>query len=184
MSNIAKTEPNNRPNLQKGDKTEWVVFLQDMLNGCKFNPLNLDGDFGNNTENEVKRFQQQVGLTADGKVGVNTWTALDKYEKLFGWQCEWPSSLSLTGIGGVDTLENVTANMIPKATTFMGTPPRFWGRYFQGNSNDGEYLRAKENKPLHDAKIRLLPISRQTNKVDGTQQKGKEIGNSHAQDLI
>jgi hypothetical protein len=184
MSNIAKTEPNNRPNLQKGDKTEWVVFLQDMLNGCKFNPLNLDGDFGNNTENEVKRFQQQVGLTADGKVGVNTWTALDNHEKLFGWQCEWPSSLSLTGIGGVDTLENVTANMIPKATTFMGTSPRFWGRYFQGNSNDGEYLRAKENKPLHDAKIRLLPISRQTNKVDGTQQKGKEIGNSHAQDLI
>ena len=92
--------------------------------------------------------------------------------------------MSLTGIGGVDTLENVTANMIPSATTFMGTPPRFWGRYFQGNSNDGEYLRAKENKPLHDAKIRLLPISRQTNKVDGTQQKGKEIGSSHAQDLI
>ena len=57
-------------------------------------------------------------------------------------------------------------------------------RYFQGNSNDGEYLRAKENKILHDAKIRLLPISRQTNKVDGTQQKGKEIGSSHAQDLI
>ncbi|MBE9218542.1 hypothetical protein [Dolichospermum flos-aquae] len=44
----------------------------------------------------------------DGKVGVNTWTALDKYEKLFGWQCEWPSSLSLTGIGGVDTLEKET----------------------------------------------------------------------------
>ncbi|MEI6369669.1 MAG: peptidoglycan-binding domain-containing protein, partial [Nostocales cyanobacterium ELA608] len=69
MSNIARTEPNNRPNLQKGDNTEWVVFLQDILNGCKFNPLNLDGDFGNNTENEVKRFQQKVGLTTDGKVG-------------------------------------------------------------------------------------------------------------------
>ena len=49
MTNIARTEPNNRPNLQNGDKTEWVVFLQDILNGCKSNPLDLDGDFGNNT---------------------------------------------------------------------------------------------------------------------------------------
>ncbi|BAY66524.1 family 24 glycoside hydrolase [Calothrix brevissima NIES-22] len=179
-----KIEPNQRPSLQKGTRGEWVVFLQDVLNGCKCNPLDLDGDFGDLTENEVKLFQKEVGLTVNGEVDTNTWTALDQHEKLFGWQCEWPSQSSLTGIGGADTLENVTADMISKAATFMGNSPRFWGRYFQGNSNEGEYLHNKENKPLHDKQIRVLPISRRTRMVGGTKEQGNEIGSSHAKDVI
>ena len=63
MTNIAKTEPNNRPNLQKGDNWKWVVFLQDILNGCKSKPLDLDGDFGNNTTLnalKIKRFKYPI----------------------------------------------------------------------------------------------------------------------------
>ena len=171
MSDLEKLEPNQRPVLKQGDgdSREWIVFLQDELNGCKYGPLDLDGIFGPNTLEQVNKFQKDSGLTENGIVDASTWTALDHHDKLFGWQPEWPSgSLKLTGIGGVDTLERLTDAMIPEAQKLMGAKPRFWGRYFQGNSGDGEYLHAKENKPLHDAGIRVLPISRQTNKVGGT----------------
>ncbi|MFE6222938.1 peptidoglycan-binding protein [Streptomyces sp. NPDC057854] len=38
--------------------------------------LALDGDFGPDTENRVMLLQACMGLTIDGKVGVNTWRAL------------------------------------------------------------------------------------------------------------
>jgi len=185
MSELQNPKPNQRPDLKQGDSGEWVVFLQDELNGCKYEPLDLDGIFGPNTLEQVKKFQKDSGLTENGIVDASTWTALDHHDKLFGWQPEWPSgSLKLTGIGGVDTLVRVTDAMLPEAQKFMGAKPRFWGRYFQGNSGDGEYLHKQENKPLHDAGIRVLPISRQTNKVGGTHQDGVELGTSHAKDVL
>ncbi len=185
MSNLPKPEPNERPTLKQGDSEEWTVFLQDELNGCGYGPLDLDGIFGPNTLEEVKKFQLDNSLTVNGIVDATTWTALDKHEKLFGWQSEWPSgSLHLTGIGGVDTLKGVQPSLIPPVHKYMGTQPRFWGRYFQGNTRDGEYLHADENNPLHDAGIRVIPISRQTNKVGGTEQDGMELGTSHAKDVL
>ena len=38
----------------------------------------LDGDFGGNTEKAVATFQRDVGITADGIVGKNTWAAITK----------------------------------------------------------------------------------------------------------
>lgn len=35
-----------------------------------------DGQFGDNTESAVKKFQKAKGLTVDGKAGKNTITAL------------------------------------------------------------------------------------------------------------
>jgi peptidoglycan hydrolase-like protein with peptidoglycan-binding domain len=184
MNDIQKLKPNERPVLKQGSDNDWNIFVQDGLNGCGYGPLNLDGDFGTQTLAEVKRFQQDLGLAVNGTVDVATWTALDNHQKQFGWQAEWPSALSLTGIGGTDTLTNVEANMIPAAKQLMGTSPRFWGRYFQGNSRDGEYLHNQEDKPLHNAGIRVLPISRQTNRVNGTQQDGMVLGTSHANDVL
>jgi peptidoglycan hydrolase-like protein with peptidoglycan-binding domain len=184
MNDIQKLKPNERPVLKQGSDNDWNIFLQDALNGCGYSPLALDGDFGAQTLAQVKRFQQDLGLTVNGIVDVATWTALDNHQKQFGWQAEWPSALSLTGIGGTDTLINVEANMIPEAKQLMGTSPQFWGRYFQGNSRDGEYLHKQEDKPLHDAGIRVLPISRQTNRVNGTQQDGMVLGTSHANDVL
>jgi hypothetical protein len=184
MTDIQKLKPNERPVLKQGITNDWNIFLQDELNGCGYSPLDLDGDFGGQTLAQVKRFQQDLSLTVNGIVDVATWTALDHHQKQFGWQAEWPSTLSLTGIGGADTLVGVTADMIPEAKQLMGTSPRFWGRYFQGNSRDGEYLHKQEDKPLHDAGIRVLPISRQTNRVNGTQQDGMVLGTSHANDVL
>jgi len=184
MASILKVDPNNRPVLKQGMNGDWVVFLQDELNGCGYGPLNLDGDFGAQTLSEINRFQKNIGLKVDGIVGAVTWTNLDKHKKLTAWMPEWPSSQTLTGIAGDDTLQSVQDYMIPEAQKIMGRMPRFWGRYFQGNTNSGEYLRAVENPPLRKAGIRVLPISRQTNRVNGTQQVGQELGSLHARDVL
>lgn len=181
---MLRVEPQNRPLLKQGIKGDWVVFLQDELNACGYGPLNLDGDFGSQTLAEINKFQKNLGLVVDGIVGKNTWTNLDKHKKIIGWIPEWPSSLTLRGMGGTDTLQRVQAYMIPEAWKYMGTFPRFWGRYFQGNLNFGEYLRSIENKPLRNAGIRVLPISRQTNRVDESQQVGEQLGALHARDVL
>ena len=41
-------------------------------------PLDVDGEFGSNTERVVRAFQQHRGLKVDGEVGPKTWA------KLFG----------------------------------------------------------------------------------------------------
>lgn len=64
--------PAPRPTLAKGDKGEDVRDLQTLL--C----VQVDGRFGPMTEAGVIRFQQRVGLTADGVVGPKTWAALEK----------------------------------------------------------------------------------------------------------
>lgn len=184
MNNVQKLKPHERPVLKQDSNSEWTVFLQDALNGCGYGPLDLDGDFGPLTLAQVNLFQKNLDLTGNGVVDASTWTALDNHQKLFGWQAEWPGSLSLTGIGGADTVVNVESTMIQEAAKLMGASPRFWGRYFQGNTREAEYLHKLENKPLHDALIRVLPISRQTNKVGGTHLDGVELGTSHAKDVL
>lgn len=64
------------PLIKKGDKGVYVLVLQDALNTLGYNAGNIDGIFGNNTKNAVIRFQNANGLSADGIVGCNTWTAL------------------------------------------------------------------------------------------------------------
>lgn len=59
-----------RPTLKRGDKGREVARLQSRLG------IEADGNFGLGTENAVKRFQEQHGLTVDGKVSVRTWEAL------------------------------------------------------------------------------------------------------------
>ena len=73
---INRTAPN--PTLRKGAKGEWVKYLQRKLTS-KLYPLgNVDGIFGNATENAVRAFQRENGLTPDGIVGKNTWALLSR----------------------------------------------------------------------------------------------------------
>lgn len=64
--------------LKKGAKGSEVSELQEVLIKLQFNPGRVDGDFGDQTEVAVKQFQQKQGLTADGVVGIETRTALNK----------------------------------------------------------------------------------------------------------
>jgi len=56
--------------LKKGDKGKEVEDLQRYLK------IKVDGDFGPKTEDAVKKFQKEEGLTADGIVGAKTWSAM------------------------------------------------------------------------------------------------------------
>jgi lysozyme len=64
--------------LKKGSQGAKVAQLQRILTDLKFNPGEIDGDFGNKTVAAVQQFQQQQGITADGIVGKQTQNALNK----------------------------------------------------------------------------------------------------------
>lgn len=63
------------PLLKKGDVGLSVRSLQTLL---KFHGLSLDvdGDFGSDTEKKVKEFQTAAKITVDGEVGAETWAEL------------------------------------------------------------------------------------------------------------
>ena len=62
--------------LSYGSKGSDVTELQKLLNQNGYT-LDVDGDFGTNTQAAVKDYQQKNGLDVDGIVGTNTWGALN-----------------------------------------------------------------------------------------------------------
>jgi len=62
--------------LKKGCKGEDVIYLQKLL--CELGYfVTIDGDFGNKTDEVVRRFQKDANLKDDGIVGNGTWAALE-----------------------------------------------------------------------------------------------------------
>ena len=66
----------NIPTLRRGAEGDLVEELQAILNAKYGFALDVDGDFGINTEAAVKAFQKSKGLTVDGIVGPKTRAAL------------------------------------------------------------------------------------------------------------
>jgi len=66
------------PYLSQGSFGELVAAVQTLLilEGYPCGPDGADGDFGQNTEIAVRKFQEQLELTADGIVGPETGAAL------------------------------------------------------------------------------------------------------------
>lgn len=66
------------PVLSKGCTGSAVKAMQVLLQSRYYNigPDGPDGDFGANTEQALKQFQNTHGLEPDGVCGVGTWTAL------------------------------------------------------------------------------------------------------------
>jgi peptidoglycan hydrolase-like protein with peptidoglycan-binding domain len=64
------------PTVRRGSTGPAVTLLQQLLTDYGYDPGVIDGDFGPNTENAVRSFQTDYGLTVDGIVGPHTWAAL------------------------------------------------------------------------------------------------------------
>lgn len=66
--------------LSKGSKGNEVKTLQRLLLalGYEMNGYGADGSFGGATEQAVKKFQKDRGLSVDGMVGQATWNAILK----------------------------------------------------------------------------------------------------------
>ncbi len=95
------------------------------------------------------------------------------------------------GQPGADSADIVTAEidgqrLIELARVLFGQFPVFWGRYFTSTSASGnvEYRHLKENQPLRDNNIRVLPITRQTRRVKGSQNDGSNDAQANADDII
>jgi hypothetical protein len=88
------------------------------------------------------------------------------------------SSLVTTQIGG--------RNLIELATDLFGQTPVVWGRYFTSVATTGvvEYRHLRENQSLRARNIRVLPIARQTKRVNGTVADGSADAKANAEDLI
>ena len=63
------------PQVKKGAKGNVTRLIQERLVSVGFS-LTIDGDFGTNTKEKVKKFQANRGLTQDGVVGPKTWEYL------------------------------------------------------------------------------------------------------------
>jgi hypothetical protein len=63
--------------IKKGDKGNEVKLCQELLNDKGYS-VSVDSDFGPSTDKQVRQFQKDNGLGADGVVGSKTWNALEK----------------------------------------------------------------------------------------------------------
>jgi peptidoglycan hydrolase-like protein with peptidoglycan-binding domain len=65
-----------QPEIKRGDKGAAVLRAQRALRRTPDLSVDVDGDFGPDTEAAVKRFQKSADLDVDGIVGEKTWEAL------------------------------------------------------------------------------------------------------------
>ena len=67
------------PLITTGSQGPWVKYCQNLLNARLMGQqaLWVDGQFGVKTEFGVRRFQGMRFLKIDGKVGDDTWAALE-----------------------------------------------------------------------------------------------------------
>ncbi|ACA43544.1 LysM peptidoglycan-binding domain-containing protein [Clostridium botulinum] len=65
--------------LKKGDRGSDVRKIQAVLQKIGYNVGPIDGIFGSNTEETVKRFQLNNGLVVDGIIGPKTYEVLNKF---------------------------------------------------------------------------------------------------------
>lgn len=66
------------PIIRKGSRGNYVCIAQDDLNTLGYKTGGLDGVFGEQTENSVRRYQESRGLSVDGIIGCNTWRSLQE----------------------------------------------------------------------------------------------------------
>ncbi len=83
--------------LKAGSKGEQVKDLQNMLNKAGFNVGKVDGIYGENTAEAVKKFQKAVKISSDGIAGKDTYNRLRSYNPSTPAKTSTSSSTPWTG---------------------------------------------------------------------------------------
>ncbi len=65
--------------LRAGMSGTDVMEIQALLAKMGYDPGNIDGVFGLQTQNAVKQFQRDFGLLPDGIIGLNTYRTLERF---------------------------------------------------------------------------------------------------------
>ena len=66
------------PLIRRGSRGNYVCIAQDDLNTLGYRTGGLDGVYGEQTYNAVRRYQSSRGLSVDGIIGCNTWRSLQE----------------------------------------------------------------------------------------------------------
>lgn len=83
--------------LKAGSKGEQVKDLQNMLNKAGFSVGKVDGIYGENTSEAVKKFQKAVKISQDGIAGKDTYNKLKSYNPSTPSKTTTTSSAAWTG---------------------------------------------------------------------------------------
>ena len=80
ISAAASTKPVSKKRMIGEVKSRPSIrHIQIALENAGYNPGSIDGKRGRQTREAIKAFQRANNLTADGKVGKQTWNLLEEY---------------------------------------------------------------------------------------------------------
>lgn len=111
--------------LKRGSRGSDVRAIQYFLNFLAFFndrllPIDVDGIFGTATENAVKAFQREYGLTIDGIVGRSTWYAIvDAYNSTLNSLPDEYRSYSSLLYPGYTLSTGSSGNVVTQIQTFL-----------------------------------------------------------------
>lgn len=113
--------------IRRGDRGRDVRTIQYYLNFLGFfndrlPQLNVDGIFGSETENAVRTFQRNYGLTVDGIVGKATWNAIiSAYDSTLNSLPDEYRSYSSLLYPGYTLTVGASGNAVTQIQTFLRT---------------------------------------------------------------
>ena len=113
--------------IRRGDRGRDVRTIQYYLNFLGFfndrlPQISVDGIFGPATENAVRTFQREYGLTVDGIVGRATWNAiLDAYDSTLNSLPDEYRSYSSLLYPGYTLTTGTSGNVVTQVQTFLRT---------------------------------------------------------------
>ncbi|MGE6299615.1 C40 family peptidase, partial [Guptibacillus hwajinpoensis] len=147
-------------NVMSGDRGEAVTALQTELESLGYYSYNLDGIYGQITEDAVEEFQEDEGLTVDGIAGPEVMGALSSSES------------EATEMADDAPTESVSqSEVVSIAESLIGTP-YVWG----GTTPDGFDSSGFIQYVFNEAGVDLSRTERDMWKYDGTEVESPAIG--------
>ena len=133
--------------IDRGQRGHHVSKVQTMLKHQGFLHDSIDGIYGHNTEQAVRKFQKSKGLAVDGRVGPATMNALEKMETRYGGH-------------GTERLVSVDPKLIP-----LGTRLYIEGYGYAVADDVGGAIKGHRIDLAFDSRAEALQFGRQSVKV-------------------